>query len=38
MELNGWIAALIAILIIGFIGLSIGIWALYQKKVGQEKY
>jgi hypothetical protein len=32
MELNGWIAALIAILIVGFFSLSIGIWVLYQKK------
>jgi hypothetical protein len=32
MELNGWIAALIAILIVGFFGLSIGFWALYQKR------
>jgi hypothetical protein len=35
--MNGWIAALIAILIVGFFGLSVGIWALYQKNKELKK-
>jgi len=29
--MNGWVAALIAALIVGVLGLSVGLFALYQK-------